>query len=185
MDFFREFNLTRGVIVISLLASIWLGFQVKERYELMQRLDARLEMDAGMLATEIQRGSQRLQQLIDASSREGFKSQANPDTYLRAQAADPMANLGDINITKRETDVNGVSGLVDKIWTLKPQDNKSRFARQDIANYMQLLEERSRRVKVTHVNLKQVDNKRNHEYSDDYGWTFSIDVTSRQAVEER
>ena len=38
-DFFREFNLTRAVIVISLLASIWLGFQVKEHDHIYPNLN--------------------------------------------------------------------------------------------------------------------------------------------------
>lgn len=184
MDFFREFNLTRGVIVVSLLASAYLGYLVKGRYDAWLQLNDQLETQAPRIATEIQRGSQRLQQLIEAESREGFKSQDNPELYFQSLAKQGGAELGDVQIQSNTRPVSGDNRLEDQQYTIQPLNNKDNIPRQNIANYLLYIEERSRRVKVTNIELKQVDRRDEHEYSDDRGWTFTIQATSRVLVDE-
>jgi len=179
-QFFANMNLARWIVVLSLLASIGLavfGWKLhQQRGELEQALVASVPKNA----QDIQVASRRYSRLNKEFEREGLKAQDNPEQYIRSLASNPRVGLGSVNVTsKTDTRANNVADLK---FTISPLESKAAHGRTHIANYMWLLEQESRRVRVTSISLDQKGKFEAWETADDQ-WEWEIEVTSRQKVE--
>ena len=178
MSFFSNMSLARWIILLSALASIGLfavGFaQRRERLRLVDELNARIPK----AAFDIQVAALEHTQLYGELQREGLKGQSNPDEYIRVLARDSKVQLGGVEIQATNPG-SPRKGVIDRKYTIKPQDPKAGHNRDRLANYMYLLEQKSQRVRVTYLRLDPLDKHQPWEIGSDK-WKWEIEVTSRQ-----
>ena len=177
-SFFSNMNLARWIIVLSLIFSVVLGgvwyWLRGETSRLADELAARIPNTAqGMQVAAIEHT-----QLYGEFEREGLKGQSNPDEYIRVKARHEDVQLGAVDITAANP-ASPAKGIVDRKYTIRPQDPKAGHQRLRLANYMYLLERESRRVRVTHLRLDPLDKHEPWEIGSDL-WSWEIEVTSRQ-----
>lgn len=178
MGFFSNMTLARWIIVLSFLSSIVLGgvgyVLMKERVRLTDELQARIPLKAKAM----QASAVKHTQLYQEFQREGLKGQNNPDEYIRVLARDAKVQLGGVEI-KATNPGSPAKGVVDRKYTIQAQDPKAGHARNRLANYMYLLEQKSQRVRVTYLRLDPLDKHQPWEIGSDK-WKWEIEVTSRQ-----
>ena len=176
--FFANMNLARWIILLSILGSIglgWFGYTLRQR---RVGLEAALETQVPLLAVDIQKLSREYTQLAREAGREGLRGQTDPESYIRAIASRDEVLLGQINI-RAPKPTSPAKGVIDKKFTIMPQDRERGFLRLSIANFCYLLEKESKRVKVTRIHLDPDKKLKPHEIHND-SWKWEIDVTSRQ-----
>jgi hypothetical protein len=180
-SFFSDMNLARWIILMSLLASAGLGFYGWTLHEERIELEGALEASVPKQAQEIQVLSLRCSKLNDELLREGLKGQNNPEEYIRNLAINSNVQLGSVRIASSQGTPR--KDVVDRKYKIEPQEAKAGHKRSRIANYMWLLEQQSRRVRVTNIRLDQKGKYEPWEPSDDL-WEWEIEVTSRQNRED-
>jgi len=179
-QFFANMNLARWIVVLSILASIGLGVFGWKLHERRLQLEGALVTDVPKTAQDIQVASRRYSRLYKEFEREGLKAQDNPEQYIRSLASNPKVGLGSVNVlSKKDTRANNVADLK---FTITPLESKAAHNRDRIANYMWLLEQESRRVRVTSISLDQKGKFEPWETGNDQ-WEWEIEVTSRQKIE--
>jgi hypothetical protein len=171
--------MTRWFLIGVLLVSCVLtgtGFMLhKKRVDLQDALERRVPD----LARELQVNARRYSRLYSEAEGAGLTGQKDPQTYLRELAKDKDVLIGATAITKPTTNVSPVKGVIDEKYTIKPQSTERGFLRVNVANFMHLIEQRSRRMRVTKVRMLREGKPRENEYGNDR-WTWEIEVTSRQ-----
>ena len=180
-DFFKNLNFPRSVILLSVIASCALGWFV---YTGTQRLkepgvDKQTARD---LVRQIQELGFSVEELSALRGNEGLIGvQDDVELYVRRIAKEPRIAMGDI-VVSPATRTAG-TGLEDVIYTLRPSDRDSDFSRTALGNFLYRLEETSKRVVVTKIDLSPGNGRlRPGEIGDDR-WTFIVDVTTRQRVD--
>jgi hypothetical protein len=171
-------RMTRWFLIGVLLVSCGLtvtGFLLRSKRVGLQ--DA-LERRVPELARELQVNARRYSRLYDEAEGAGLTGQKDPQTYLRDLARDKDVLIGATAITKAANS-SPVKGVVDEKYMIRPQTTDRGFLRVNLANFMHLIEQRSRRMRVTHVRLTREGKPRENEYGNDR-WMWEIEVTSRQ-----
>jgi hypothetical protein len=84
--------------------------------------------------------------------------------------------LGVVDITAQSAQVV-YKGTQDLQYNVKPQSDRG-AARDKLMNYMYLLEQRSRRVKVTHIQMNPEQKLNPGDVGNDL-WKWQIELTSR------
>lgn len=180
MGYFTNVSMARWIVLLSLVLSMALGaigyWLHRERTRLEDELTGRIPSTA----FEIQVAARRHTQLYQEFQREGLKGQSNPDEYIRVLARDVKVQLGGVEI-KAASPGSPAKDVVDRRYTIQPQDSKAGHKRDRLANYMWLLEQQSRRVRVTHVRLDPLEKHQPWEIGSDV-WSWEIEVTSRQKL---
>ncbi len=178
MSFFKNMTFARFVIVaggLLVLAMLWLDYSMRARLS-----DVELEvMRAPDIVQEIQRLGIEVERLQKAKSKEGLTALDDPEVYIRSTSQKDKVNIGDVNInvtTKSRSD-----NIEDKIYSILPKDKRRSYNRTEIANFMYSLEENSRRVVVTSIDIDPAGKRalKPHEIGSD-DWTFELELTSRQ-----
>lgn len=172
-SFFQGFNLARGIILASLLGCLVLGFLCWRRsQEVSQLNDAYQNRTAGAVKDLVQT-AQRHTQLSQSLKGEGLKGQEDLVSYIRRVGAKDRVEIGELNMTVADQALT--NGIVDKKYTIKPDNPLSTFKRMMIVNFLYTLEDDSRRVKLTRVKLEVADQKglKTHEVPKDE-WKFEI-----------
>ena len=82
---------------------------------------------------------------------------------------------------KRVAYEDRVNDVVDKTYKIDPADKNRPYSRVYISNFLYRLEEKSRRVKVTHLKLQPVQKQQPDEFGGN-AWTFDAIITSRQST---
>ena len=181
MSFFKNMTFARFVIVVGGLLVIGMGVL---DYMMRQRLtDAELEAKrAPDVVQDIQRLGIEVDRLQKAKSAEGLTALGDPEVYIRATSQKDKVNIGDVNINVASKPQS--AGVEDKIYTIQPKDKRRSYNRTEIANFMYSLEENSRRVVVTNIDIDPAGKRaiKPHEISSD-DWTFELELTSRQRRE--
>lgn len=180
--FFRDMNLARGIILGSLLLSVALAVTGYRLHRQRVELELALAQEIPDLARETQVLSQRYSQLYDEAEMEGLKGQSDPYSYFRSLATDPKVKIGGLEITNPQPQ-RPSKGVVDIKYRIVPQARERGFERKNLANFLWLIEERSRRVRVTQFSMTREGNLKPWEYGNDR-WKWDIEVTSRQKEEE-
>lgn len=180
--FFRNMNLARGIILGSLLASLVLAVTGYRLSSKRAGLELALAGEVPEIARETQVLSQRYSKLYDEAEMEGLKGQSDPQTYFRTLAGDPKVRLGGLEITTPQPQ-RPSKGVVDIKYRIVPQTRDRGFDRKNLANFLWLIEERSRRVRVTQFSMTREGNLKPWEYGNDR-WKWDIEVTSRQKEAE-
>ena len=180
--FFKDMNMARGIILGSLVLSLGLAYNGWRLHTQRVELEAALESDVPNMARETQVLSRRYSKLYDEAEMEGLKGQSDPESYLRALAIDPKVKLGGTDITKPQAQ-RPSKGVIDIKYRIVPQERDRGTDRRNLANYMWLIEERSRRVRVTQFSMTREGNLKPWEYGNDR-WKWDLEVTSRQKEDE-
>lgn len=179
--FFANLNFPRAVIVGSIVLSIALGFfawrAYGERAELVDQCERRVKK----LSTEILDLALQLNQYQQRVDADQFGKADNPESYIRSVAYEPNVAIGDVDITPKTVPLR--TGLVDKRFTIKPKNRQQSFSRREISNFLYRLEEKSRRVRITHVKVEPQGKVKFDEIHKDV-WTFDAEMTSREATDE-
>ena len=181
-------NLARWVILASLLGSIGLGWWGWGLHSERVAIEEALELDVPRTAQNIQVLSMRHSKLDADVALEGLRGQDNPDTYIRRLATHQKVALGGVRINAM-AERSPRKGVVDRKYSITPQEAKKTgrgavgFDRARIANYLWLLEQQSRRVRVTNIRLDPVQKTEPWIPTEDQ-WDWDIEVTSRQKLED-
>ena len=179
MDFFRNMNFPRAVIVLCLTSSTVLGWLVYERTQRLAEIQSEL-VRVERVIREVQERAMELDELQKISSENKFRDMDMAQTFIAATAADPKVKVGQVDITpKPRTPYKGVE---DRIYLVRPLRKEQRFLRQQIGNFLYSLEKEGTNVKVTGIDIKPKDKPKAGEFVDDE-WTFELELTSRVKVE--
>ena len=146
-SFFANMNLARWIIVLSILASVGLGAWGWTLHKERVVLEEALVASVPKKARDLQVLARRCSRLRSEFDREGLVAQTNPEEYIRSLAGNPDVALGGVDISGK-TD-SRMKGVADLKFTIKPQVAKTAHGRNRIANFMWMLEQKSRRVRVT------------------------------------
>lgn len=179
----QKLNLARAVMLLAVIGSLVLAWMGWQRQQQLNEMRDELSSDMPALVKKLEAAGKRHTQLAKNLVKEGLKGQESLNVYAVKQATADRVEIGDID-GNATTDKNvNVKGVEDKKFVAKPKDPKRPFTRTRIANYLYKLEEASRRVRVTDIEMSLVDTRvKKHEVPED-NWTFSVEITSRQRVE--
>lgn len=181
--FFSQMSLARWIMVLALVLSVALGATGFHLHRKRVDLERALAIEVPKAAQEIQVLSRRYSKLFDEAEREGLKGQADPESYFRKLAAHPKVVIGALQFEK-PSPFTPSKGVIDIKYRIRSQDRDRGFDRKQLANFLWLIEEQSRRVRVTHVRLEREGNPKDWEYGNDR-WKWDVEVTSRQKDERR
>lgn len=171
-------GLTRWFLIGTVLASVGLAANGMRLHRHRVGLQVALEKQVPDLARDLQVNSRLYTRLYEEADGAGLTGQKDVSTYLRQLAQDQDVLLGATDITKAAS-VSPVKGVVDDKYLIRPQSRDRGFLRVNLANFMHLIEQRSRRMRVTNVRLNREGNPQEFEYGNDR-WKWEIEVTSRQ-----
>lgn len=180
--FFKNMNLARGIILGSALLSVALAVTGYRLYRARVALEVALVDEVPDLARETQVLSRRYSVLYKQAELEGLKGQSDPYTYFRELAADSRVRLGSVEITQPQAQ-RPSKGVVDIKYRIVPSVRDRGANRKNLANYLWLIEDKSRRVRVTQFSMTREGNLKPWEYGNDL-WKWDIEVTSRQKESE-
>jgi hypothetical protein len=176
--FFSSLNLVRWMLLVSVLLSVALAVTGWRLHQRRAELQAALDVQVPKLAQDIQVNSRRFTRLYEEADGAGMIGQKDAQTYLRELAADINVQLGGVDITKQNPTMP-TRGVVDITYRILPQSRDRGFVRVNLANFMHLIEQRSRRMRVTYVRLDREGKLEPWEYGNDR-WKWELKVTSRQ-----
>lgn len=180
-EFFANLNFPRSVILGSVVLSLGLGFAAwkanGKRVDLTEECERRVKK----LSTDILDLAFQLNQYDQRVDADQFGKARDPESYIRSVAYEPNVAIGDVDISPKEVPLR--TGLVDKRFTIKPKNRQQPFTRREISNFLYRLEEKSRRVRVTHVKVEPQGKVKPDEIHKDV-WTFDAEMTSREATDE-
>ncbi len=181
-NFLRNMTFPRGVILVSLVASLGLGVLVFQRKTRLREIEGEL-LGVPNLVKEIQQLGIEYTNLKQIASGEIVRGeQLDIETYIRQQAADKMVEIGQVDITPSAPRAF-TGGVEDRVFKIKPANTNQRYQRSRIGNFLYKLEADSRRVKVTNLKLTPANKRlKSGEVGDDL-WTFEAAITVRTKVE--
>ena len=181
-DFFRNMNLARFIIVMTLPLSLGLGYFAWTQNQALEEKEDDLRRRVPKLVTSIQQYAADHSRLKKELRAEGLQGEASPASYIRGVAASNKVEIGDVKID--ENTRTPFKGVEDRTFTIRPVESDRKFQRERISNFFFKLEDDSSRIKVTDISIDLVQKRiKNHEVPDDF-WTFTGQVTSRQAAAE-
>lgn len=177
-------NTARWIMVMGGLGSIALGANGWRLHTQRVELEAALVTDGPIERTvqKIQYLGKQCTKLQSDADREGLSGQSEPILYFRGLATDPNVRFGGVEVGELSPQVI-IKGTEDRRYQLKPQVDKGQ-PRDRIVYYMYLLESKSRRVRVTSIQLTPEQKLKEWEPSNDI-WKWNIDLTSRTKVEKK
>lgn len=183
MQKLANMSLARWIIVVSVLASIGLGYHGFRLHQRRMQMESELAADVPRLALEIQNLARRHSVLIKQVEREGLVGQNDPVTYIRAIAASSDVAIGDTIVDPpRENDF--IRGVRDTSYTIKPSNRDRGFPRLNIANFLYKLETESRRMKVTRLRMEpEAKSVKPENILESDTWRWEAEVTSRTKLE--
>lgn len=176
MSFFRNMNLARGIILVSLVGSLVFAFVGWTRRAELAELDEFNEYRVAKLVAEIQQLAIEHTRLSRELNGDQWLKVDTPELYI-SSCADKI-NLGGINITPSK-DQSVAKGVVDYRQQIKPQDSKAKFHRYDVARFLYELERQSQQVRVTDLKLELANSRVKDEELPEDWWTFEATITSR------
>lgn len=174
--FFSNMNFPRFIILICFLSSAVLGYFVYERTQYLAKVERDL-VSVQSVIREIQQNAMELERLQQLSRDDRFKEDQSAESFIREISTNRAVQLGQVDIDN--TSKPQGRGIVDKIYTLSPLLKKEqKFRRDQIGNFLYLLEEKGSHVKVTSIDLRPHGKFRAGEITNDE-WTYEIKLTSR------
>lgn len=174
-DFFRQMNFPRAVILVSLLASVVMGWFVYEKTARLEEVHGELERVPAVVR-EIQRLGIELQQYEDISG-PGTEADFDYDPYIRSIAAAPRVGIGQVRIDPSQRDYS--RDVEDRTYQIRLQNKTQKYHQSKIGNFLYKLESDNRRVKVTRLKLTPAETVRPGEIGRD-SWTFEAAITERR-----
>lgn len=174
-----KMSLPRAMILICSLGSLVTGAAVFLHSRRLDEVHGELRR-VKELVKEIQTDAYRLDDLQRRASKEKFKAQEEPETYVRMVAGQDNVEMGQLDLTSRPDEP--ARGIKDTIYKITPQSRTFHYNRTQIGNFLYKLEAQSPRVKVTRLKLTPFDKPVPGEVGKDR-WNFEADLTTRTKVE--
>lgn len=182
--FFGAMNLARWIMLVGGLGAIGLGYNGWNLHTQRVELEEALAPDGLVERTsaKIQLLGKQVTKLQADADREGLSGQSEASLYFRGLASDANVRLGQVEVTGPKSQ-SIIKGTEDLQYTIRPQADKG-FPRDRVMNYLYLLESKSRRVRVTSIQLTPEQKLKEWEFSNDM-WKWNIELTSRTKVEAK
>jgi hypothetical protein len=180
MQFFRDMNLARAILLLSVVGAAVLGWIGWRQSQLLQQLQQDNALRAPFVVQQVQQLALEHTRLARELSGDQWIQEANPDGYVyRCGDAVGMGNLK----IHRHPDTSVSPGIVDQRTRIQPDDPKRTFDRYRIAQFLHRLEANSQRVRVTQAKLSLVDRPRRASEIPNDAWTYDIEITSRMRAD--
>ena len=180
-SFFADMNMARGIILVSLLGSLVLGYLGWRKQQQLSEARVQLDTQLGPLVRDLMQTAQRHSTLSKTLKDDSLGAQSDLETYIRRVAAKDKVEIGNVNMTFSPEQRS--KSVVDKVYRIKSDAKDRSFQRLRIANFLYTLEYDSRRVKVTDLKLEVAERRlKPHEVPGD-AWFFEAEVTSRQRAD--
>jgi hypothetical protein len=189
MSLLQHLTLSRGIILGSFLGSGVVGWLL---YREQQRLaDLQLAVDEAQNRVPVLvNKAQELEGLIKATAREDFGSSVQAlESYIVQRAADPKVSLGQVEISKPNEQViqtarKDAPGVRDLVYKITPASSaKGEYSRGEISNFLYLLEQDSRRVKVTGLTMTPTDKGAKVDRLLSDRWKYDVELRVREKFE--
>lgn len=180
---FQNLNFARVTMLVSLVGSLALAYIGWNQYQKLAELREDLDKRMPEQAKQLEAAARKHSQLAKNFDKENLKGEGNLMSYALKCAGDDNVEIGQIDPQPSVDKNTGTPGIEDEKLDIKPQDPKRGFTRLRIANFLYRLEEQSRRVKVTDIEITPAGARvPRHELPEDL-WTFSCQIMSRQRRE--
>lgn len=176
-------NFSRVVIILSFVGSAVLGWFVYQQHQQLKEVEDVLAI-APRSVQGLQERALQLEELERQVESDGLGGQADPEEYIRAAARNPSVRIGSVE-TDPLTDQEPAPGIVDRRYKIEPAqitgNTAQGFGLDQIANYLYLLEQNSRRVRVTQIEIKPAVKRTLKAHETLPGtWDFSAQITTRE-----
>ncbi len=176
MAFFRNMTFPRVIILLSVIGGGVLAYLYTQQTARVDELKQEVS-EAPEVAHEIQVRAMQLRELQRKLEKENLDLLENPDLYIRKVAQQKNVDIGNVEIDPKEDEIS--TGIVDKKYSIEPQEKRRGKDLTRIANFLYQLEEGSRQLRITHLKLSQPKSVRPHEIVGDL-WTFEAEATLRR-----
>lgn len=176
ISFFRNLNLARMIILLSIVGSGYLAWVNWQQYQELKDLRSTFAHQVAKVCTEIQEKSMLHTKLSRDIKGDRYVNEDSPDSYIRMAADNPQVNIGvpDINSGKSTR----AGGIIDNTFTIRPEDRKREFTHDHVARFIYRLEAESPQVKVTKIKLDLLAKVKPDEIPPD-AWTWELEMTNR------
>lgn len=180
-SFFANLNLARGIILVSVIGCLVLGFLGWQRHQQLSEMKDQLDNGIKPLVKDLMQSAQRHSALAKTFKDDNLDAQKDLETYIRKVAIKDKIQIGNVNTTPSTEQRS--KQIVDRVYRIRSDSRERAFQRLRIANFLYTLEYDSRRVKVTDLKLEVAEKRpKPHEVPADE-WFFEAEVTSRQRAE--
>jgi len=181
----KQLTLARWIIIVSLVASLGLGFYGYRLHSKRVELEVALQRDVPKLATEMQTLAKQYSLLRNQSEHLTFGSGiANPQTYIRNIAASPDVMIGDTSVDP-PSENKIIEGVLDTRYGIKPSARDRGYPRLNIANFLFKLESESRGMRVTRLRMEpEAKNVKPENVLENDMWKWEAEVTTRTKIEK-
>lgn len=183
--------MVRMMIVLLVLGSGFLGWRALQQQARIDELDAALARggDVERLVQKIQERAYTYTQYQNRKLEEGVKGEVNEGSmavFVRKWAQDKDVLWGNVTVNKADDDAVTINNknYRDTSYRVDPRDKNQWFDRNRIANFMYILESKSRKVKVTELNIELAEKADEHEVPQDK-WEVDFKLTVRERDEKR
>ncbi len=186
-SFFKNMSLARFIILASAIGSIVLAYSGWKAEQTLAQKQHELDKEVQLLVAQIQGRSHEHTKYVKAVENEGFTKSSDSEAYIMGIAQSDSVKMGLVTIDKS---VKHVTRTIDDIvFQIRPKNAARSFNREQIAAFLYKLEQGSRRVKVTNIQvaLVKVKGKKRAQPGDipEEGWTFKVSISVRQEVDSK
>ncbi len=185
--------MVRIMIVALLLGSIFLGWRAWTQHNEIQRYEEALA-PGGLVEKTVERIQRRAFQYTQykrRSATEGVKGAADQGSiaeYVRGHAQGSKVQWGGVKISaaKSRTTTVDKKQYKDTTYKVTAQEKDQTYNRLRIANLFYLLEQKSRKLKITDISITVADKTLPHEIPNDaYDVDFALTVRERAASKKK
>lgn len=179
-QWFASMTLARGIILVSILASIGLGYYGYTLHERRLGIEQALTGEVRLTALELRTSARRYSVLSKQLDREGLSGNlADPVTYIRTIAAGPDVKIGDTTVDP-PSEAENIKGVLDTRYGIKPSSRDRGYGRLNIANFLFKLESESRRMRVTRLRMEpEAKSVKPETVLENDSWRWEAEVTTR------
>ncbi len=182
MNFFKQMNLARAILLLALLGSAVLGYTGWKQSSLRAELQRANDVQAPLLVQQVQQLSIEHTRLSRELTGDQWIKETSPNSYIYRSG--DAVGMGDMVFNDSRTDSGVGRNIMDLKTRIRPNDARRPFDRHRIAQFMHRLEANSQRVRVTHAKLALIERVRNTSEPPEDKWTYEIEITTRVREED-
>lgn len=182
MNFFKQMNLARAILILALLGSVVLGYTGWKQSRLKDELQRANDVQTPLLVQQIQQLSIEHTRLSRELTGDQWIKETSPNSYI--YRCGDAVGMGDLVMNESRSDSGVGRGIMDLKTRIRPNDARRPFDRHRIGQFMHRLEANSQRVRVTHAKLALVERVRNTSEPPADTWTYEVEITTRVREED-
>lgn len=185
--------MVRIMIVALLIGSAFLGWRAWEQHGEIKRYEEALKPNGFVEKTveSIQSRAYQYTQYKERSAAEGVKGSGDVDSisgFVRKHAQGANVQWGGVKVGKAKEKISTVNkkSYKDTSYKVTPQEKDQTYDRHRIANLFYLLESKSRKLKITDIDISVAGKTLAHEIpADAYDVDFTLTVRERADKKSR